>query len=99
VRGRRGEQRGQAGQAQVRRPPEHGHQPSPHGPAEARPRGDGGLHARRLVPHFPSSFLSIPAPRQGQGARCVGVGRPVAVAQRLFCLSGSRRLVLFVWLV
>jgi len=75
VRGRRGEQRGQAGQAQVRRPPEHGHQPSPHGPAEARPRGDGGLHARRLVPHFPSSLPLDPGAGAGRALRRPSVVR------------------------
>jgi hypothetical protein len=39
-RGRRGEQRGQAGQAEVRRPPEHGHQAAAaHGSGRRRPLG------------------------------------------------------------
>ena len=69
VRGRRGEQRRQAGQAQVRRPPEHGHQASPHGAA-----GGGGGSTRWLVlpPPLPSRSLSVSVP----SARCVGVGWP-----------------------
>jgi hypothetical protein len=94
VRGRRGEQRGQAGQAQVRRPPEHGHQPSPHGPAEARPRGGGGLHARRLV--LPPPFLSIPAHGQGALRRRRSAGRCGAAAVLFKWLEASC-VVLFGW--
>lgn len=35
-RGRRREQRGQAGEAEVQRPPEHGHQAAAHGPGRRR---------------------------------------------------------------
>jgi hypothetical protein len=91
VRGRRGEQRGQAGQSQVRRPPEHGHQASPHGGGA---EGRGSL-IRPLVWVGPLPRLSVPVP--GAVRRCRVGRRPVAVAERVFLLSGSRRVVLSGW--